>query len=118
VIASVSRPAEQTARGGRLRWLPVGGYGNGLDDDMWAPVLEISERVVPPLLRVLGEARIPAYAAPAHSGTARLKDHSRRPEDYQLWVGASAYGQAEMILVRVMPYLAGDAARHGDSAWR
>lgn len=80
MIASVSRAAEQTARG--------------------------------------GEARIPAYAAHAHSGTTRLRDHSRRSEDYRLWVGASAYGQAELILVRVMPYLAGDAVRHGDSAWR
>lgn len=115
---SVSRPAERTGRRGRLWWLPSGGYGNGLDDDTWAPVLEVSEQVVTPLLRVLGEAGVPAYAAPARSGASRLKDRSRRPVGYQLWVGASVYGQAEMILVKVMPYLTREAARHADSAWR
>ncbi len=116
--ASVSRPAEQTGRRGRLWWLPSGGYGNGLDDDTWAPVLEVSENVVPALLRVLGEAGVPAYAAPARSRASRLSDRSRRPDGYRLWVGASFYGQAEMILVRVMPYLTLEAARHADSAWR
>jgi hypothetical protein len=118
MITAVSRPTEQTANSGRLRWLPAGGYGNGLDDDMWTPVLEISERVVAPLLRTLAEASVPAYAAPAHSGSSRLRAHSQRPEDYQLWVGASAYGRAEMALLTVMPRLAGATARHGDSAWR
>jgi hypothetical protein len=116
--ASVSRPAEQTGRRGRLWWLPSGGYGNGLDDDTWAPVLEVSEQIVPALLRILGEAGVAAYAAPARSGANRLRDHSRRPEGYQLWVGASAYGQAEMILVTVMPHLAREAARRADRAWR
>jgi hypothetical protein len=116
--ASVSRPAEQTGRRGRLWWLPSGGYGNGLDDDTWAPVLEVSENVVPALLRVLGEAGVPAYAAPARSGASRLSDRSRRPDGYRLWVGASFYGQAESILVGVMPGLTLEAARHADSAWR
>jgi hypothetical protein len=116
--ASVSRPAEQTGRRGRLWWLPSGGCGNGLDDGTWAPVLEISEHVVPALLRILGEAGVPAYAAPARSGVSRLSDHSGRPDGYRLWVGASFYGQAEMVLVRVMPYLTREAARHADSAWR
>lgn len=116
--ASVSRPAEQTGRRGRLWWLPSGGYGNGLDDDTWAPVLEVSEHAVAGLLRAFGEAGIPAYAAPARSGASRLADHSTRPEGYRLWVGASFYGQAEMILVTVMPYLAREAARHADRAWR
>ena len=57
--ASVSRPAEQTGRRGRLWWLPAGGHGNGLDDDTWAPVLEVSEQVVARLLRVLGDLRQP-----------------------------------------------------------
>ncbi len=116
--APVSRPAEQHGQRGRLWWLPSGGYGNGLDDDAWAPVLEISERVAPALLRVLGQAGVPAYAAPARSAASRLRGRSRRPEGYQLWVGASVYGQAEAILVAVMPGLTKDAARHADSAWR
>jgi hypothetical protein len=88
--ASVSRPAEQTGRWGRLWWLPSGGLGNGLDDETWAPVLEVSEQVVPTVLRALGEAGVPAYAAPARTGASRLKDHTRRPAGYRLWVGASA----------------------------
>jgi hypothetical protein len=118
MAAPVSRPAEQAGRRGRLWWLPAGGVGNGLDDDAWAPVLEVSEHVVPAILGALGEAGVPAYAAPARSGTSRLKDHTRRPEGYQLWVGASAYGRAEMTLVRVMPYLTREPARYADGAWR
>jgi hypothetical protein len=113
---SVSRPAEQTGRRGRLWWLPPGGYRNGLDDEAWAPVLEVSERVVPTVLCALADAGVPAYAAPASSGASRLEDHTERPEPYQLWVGASAYGRAEMALVRLMPYLTKDAARHTDNA--
>ncbi|SRR6266568_1062809 len=118
MAASVSRPAEQIGQRGRLWWLPAGGYGNGLDDEAWAPVLEISEEAVPAVLSALGEADVPAYAAPARSAASRLRDHTGRPEGYQLWVGASAYGRAEMTLVRVMPYLTREAARHADSAWR
>lgn len=99
-------------------WLPARGYGNGLGDGAWVPVLEVSEQVVPTVLDVLGEADVPAYAAPARSGVRRLKDRTRRPEGYQLWVGASAYGRAEMALMRVMPYLKREAARYADSAWR
>lgn len=116
--APVSRPAEQYGQRGRLWWLPSGGYGNGLDDDAWAPVLEISERVAPALLRVLGEAGVAAYAAPVRSAASRLRGGTPRPEGYQLWVGASVYGQAETILITVMPYLTREAARHADSAWR
>lgn len=114
----MSRPAEQIGQRGRLWWLPTGGYGNGLDDEAWAPVLEISEKAMPTVLSALGEAGVPAYAAPARSGASRLKDRTRRPEGYQLWVGASAYARAEMTLIRVMPYLAREAARQADSAWR
>jgi len=116
--ASVSRPLPQARRPGPLWWLPPGGYGNGLDDEAWAPVLEISQRIVPELLALLGEAGVPAYAAPARSAAARLRDRTGRPESYRLWVGASAHGAAENALVVVMPYLAREAARQADSAWR
>jgi hypothetical protein len=39
-LAEVSK---QSARQGRLWWLPAGGYGNGLEDAAWAPVLGIGE---------------------------------------------------------------------------
>jgi hypothetical protein len=104
-------PAEQTGRRGRLLWLPPGGYRNGLDDEAWALVLEVSERAVPTVLCALAEAGVPAYAAPASSADGRLEDRAGRPEPYQLWVGASASGRAEMTLARLMRYLTQDAAR-------
>ena len=65
MTAPISRPAGQFASHGRLWWLPAGGCGNGLDDTAWAPVLEISERVVPDVLvaempRLAREAAQPA----------------------------------------------------------
>jgi len=116
--APISRPAEHSAHPGRLWWLPPGGDGNGLDDTAWAPVLEISEHVVPDVLRALADAGVPGYAAPAHPLGYRLRDRSRWPETYRLWVGASAHGRAEEVLVTVMPRLAREAARRADSAWR
>lgn len=116
--ASVSRPAEQSARPGRLWWLPADGYGNGLDDDAWVPVLEVSEQIVPDVLHAFASAGVPGYAAPARPPGYRLRDRSRRPEAYRLWVGASAHGRAETVLVAVMPRLAREAAQRSDSAWR
>jgi hypothetical protein len=40
------------------------------------------------------------------------------PPGYQLWVGGSAYGEAESALLAVMPSLANEAARQADTAWR
>jgi hypothetical protein len=118
MAAPISRPAEQPARPGRMWWLPPGGYGNGLDDTAWAPVLELSEHVVPDVLRALTDAGVPGYAAPAHPRGYRLQDRSRRPETWRLWVGASGHGRAEEVLVAVMPRLAREAARRAESAWR
>jgi hypothetical protein len=118
VTVPVSRPAAHAVQPGRLWWLPADGHGNGLDDDAWAPVLEVSQQIVPALLRLLRHAGVPAYAAPARSAGTRLRDGTGQPESYQLWVGASAYGEAEKALITAMPYLTREAARHGDSAWR
>ncbi len=118
MAAPVSRPAEHARQFGRLWWLPAGGYGNGLDDDSWAPVLEVSEQVVQRVLSLLRDAGVPAYAAPARPVAGRLRDRSGQPASYQLWVGASAYGRAEAALVAAMPSVVREAAGHGDSAWR
>jgi len=118
MTAPISRPAEQPARPGRLWWLPPGGYGNGLEDAAWAPVLEISEQIVLDVLRALANAGVPGYAAPANPPGYRPRDRSRYPETYRLWVGASAHGRAEEVLIAVMPRLAREAARRADSAWR
>ncbi len=118
MAAPVSRPAEHARQFGRLWWLPAGGCGNGLDDDSWAPVLEVSEQVVPRVLSLLRAAGVPAYAAPARPAAGQLRDRSGQPAGCQLWVGASAYGRAEAALVAAMPSVVREAAGHADSAWR
>jgi hypothetical protein len=118
VTFAASKPLPYAGLAGRLWWLPAGGRDNGLDDDSWAPVLEVSEEVVPKVLGVLCDAGVPAYAAPARPAAARLRDHSARPAACRLWIGASAYGRAETALVTAMPLLAREAAEHADAAWR
>jgi hypothetical protein len=118
MAAPVSRPVTSADQPGRLWWLPSGGYGNRLDDTSWAPVPEISEQVVPQVLGVLANAGVPAYAAPSRPASGRLRDHSEHAPGYQLWVGASAYGTAEAVLLAAMPSLAREAAGRADSAWR
>lgn len=110
MAASVSRHVQRHDGFGRLWWLPSGGTGNGLDDGSWAPILQISERVVPDVLGALRRAGVPAYAAPAGPAAEALRDRSGRSPGYQLWVGASAYGEAESALLAVMASL-GDEAR-------
>jgi len=118
MTASVSRPAQQLGRFGRLWWLPAGGYGNGLDDQAWAPALQISEQIVPQVLDDRRDAAVPAYAARVCPPLRKPRDRGQEPDSYQLWVGASAYSRAEATLLAVMPRLAREAARHADSAWR
>jgi hypothetical protein len=118
MAGAVTRPAEHARQFGRLWWLPSGGYGNELDDDSWAPALEVSEQVVPRVLSLLRVAGVPAYAAPARPAAGRLRDRSGQPAGYQLWVGASACGRAEATLLAAMPSVAREAADHADSAWR
>jgi len=118
MTASVSRPAVQLSRSGRLWWLPPGGYGNRLDDQAWAPALQISEQIVPQVLDALRDAGVPAYAARVRAPLRRPQDRGAQPDSYQLWVGASAYSRAESVLLAVMPRLAREAARRRDSAWR
>jgi hypothetical protein len=119
MAASASSPAwQRSGQFARLWWLPAGGHGNGLDDGSWVPVLEISEQVVPRALSVLRDAGVPAYAAPARPVAGRLRDRSGQAAGCRLWVGASAYGRAEAVLLAAMPSLAREAAIHADSAWR
>lgn len=117
MAAPVSRPAARASQSDSLGWLPASGYGNGLDDNSWAPVLVISEQVVARVLTVLQAALVPAYAAPT-SPAGWLRDRSGQPAGYQLWVGATAYGRAEAALLAAMPSVAREAAAHADSAWR
>ena len=109
---------ELWGRFGRLYWLPACGRGNGLDDDAWAPVLQISEAAVPQVLAALAAASVPAFAAPAHPAGARSSVLTREPASSQLWVGASAYGRAEAVLMAIMPHLDHELDSRGDRAWR
>jgi len=119
MAASVTRPVELHAgKFARLWWLPADGYGNGLEDTSWVPVLEISERIVPRLLGALRDAGVPGYAASARLATGRLVAPPGHPVSWRLWVGASAYGRAESVLLAAMPSLEREAAAHADSAWR
>lgn len=115
MTALLSRPAWHSASLGRLWRLAARRMWDRLEDDARAPVLGVSEQIVPDVLRTLA---IPGYAAPAHPLGCRLPDRSRRPETHRLWVGASAQRRAEQVLVAVMPCLARVAARCASSASR
>ena len=83
---------------GRSRWwLPRVGVGNGLDDVVWTPVLEVDAQVVADLLVVLREDGVPAFASPI--GVARLFRGTRPTKHrYLLWLGTSRSGMAEARL--------------------
>jgi hypothetical protein len=98
------RSVEELGRFGRLCWLPAGGRGNGLGDGAWTPVLQISEAAVAQVLAALAAAMVPAFAAPAHPARPRSPVLAREPATCQLWVGTSAYGRAEAVLLAIMPH--------------
>jgi hypothetical protein len=104
---SISRPVPQPQRFGRLWWLPPGGMGNGIEDEAWAPILEVSADHVAPLLAALRAAGVPAYAAAASPAPSRRTARAPTGPGYRLWVGASAYGRAEETLITVMRALTG-----------
>lgn len=118
MTACVLRSVEELRRFGRLWWLPAGGFGNGLDDDAWAPILDISQAAVRPILAALRSASVPGYAAPRGPSGRRSSRAAREDEAFRLWVGASAYGRAEAVLLAVMPDLAQERDGRGGRAWR
>jgi len=115
--ASISRPVAQPRRFGTLWWLPSGGIGNGLGDDAWAPILDISADLVAPLLAALREAGVPGYAA---AGTRHRtpRRHGSNEPGYRLWVGSSAHGRAEETLISALGALrCATAERQPRAAW-
>jgi hypothetical protein len=110
--ASISRAV--AARDlGRLWWLPPGGQGNGLDDDAWALLLEVTPEMVRPVLAALRDARVPAYAAATSPGLSRRARRAARyggTPGYRVWVGTSAYGRAQDTLIALLPSLTRPAA--------
>jgi hypothetical protein len=97
--ASISRPVAQPRRFGSLWWLPSGGISNGLGDEAWAPILEVSADLVEPLLAALRDAGVPGYAARRRAAES----------SHQLWVGTSAHGRAEEVLMKALRRLGGAA---------
>jgi hypothetical protein len=109
---SISRPVD-APKLGTLYWLPPGGQGNGLDDDAWALLVEVTGEIVRPVLTALRDARVPGYAAAAGPGLSRRPGRAgHRPAPlYRVWVGTSAYGRAQDTLIALLPSLTGPAAR-------
>jgi hypothetical protein len=99
--ASVSRPVAQPQRFGTLWWLPSGGISNGIADDAWAPILDVSADLVTPLLTALREAGVPGYAAAVARHNAPRGRAATQPR-CRLWVGSSAHGRAEETLIKAL----------------
>lgn len=92
---------------GRPFWLPPGGWGNGLDDDSWAAVLDVtSEYIATLLLLSLQEAGVPAYAAALKRplSSRRRAGESWSPR-VRIWVGAAHHGAGEVTILRLLPGL-------------
>jgi len=105
--ASASRPARPQDRFERLWWLPPNGRGNGIDDQAWAPVVDVSAGAVTRLLAALRAAGVPAYAASAPGTGARFRLRAPADPRYRIWMGTSAYGRAEQELLTLIPNLPG-----------
>jgi hypothetical protein len=114
MTATVSCPADQPGRCGRLRRLPAGGRGNGLDDQARALAPELTGTAVPAVLGGLGEAGVPAYAARGLAARGGRWARGRQAGACWLRAGASAYGRAGTALMRLMPAL----SRQADAVWR
>jgi hypothetical protein len=107
---SVSRPVAQPQRFGTLWWLPSGGISNGIGDDAWAPILDVSADLVTPLLTALREAGVPGYAAAVARRNAPASHVAAQPR-CRLWVGSSAHGRAEETLMKALARLIGGSGR-------
>ena len=103
MTGSVERPISHLGLRGRLWWLPTEGFGNGLEDASWAPILDVDARVISAVLNVLREANVPAFASPSQSVAQRLRRTGGQALSYRLWVGSSRYSAAEATLLRVLP---------------
>jgi hypothetical protein len=91
---------------GQSFWLPYGGWGNGLTDEMWVSIAEVvGEDTATLLLARLRDSDVPAYAARLRP---RLGQHppprGGRPH-VGIWVGAASYGTAEALLLEILPAL-------------
>ena len=97
----------QVTTRGRPFWLPPGGWGNGLDAESWAAVVDVrGELAATLLLHDLRDAAVPAYAAvlrPPQPDAAHRR--SSTGVHVRIWVGNDAYGRARETLLRALPVL-------------
>lgn len=90
------------SRRGQPFWLPPGGWSNGLTDDSWAEIAEVSSDLVADLILFrLRDAGVPGYAA-HHRG---VDQRGRTRQSVRIWVGCHAYGRAESTLLAYLPNL-------------
>ena len=107
MAGSVQVRSIEVRRLSRAFWLPPGGYGNCLDDQSWIPLLDVADSAAADeLLDGMFEAGIPAHTASVRGAGGR---------SFRIWVGASRYGDAVSLLIRLLPRF---IARRGESVIR
>lgn len=107
MTASTTWTVRDVSRFGRAYWLPANGWGNGLEDESWAALVDVTrEDAADLILRRLRHAGVPAYAAGVtRSGgpTHRARGDRHR---FRIWVGSGSYGRGETTLLQLLPGLA------------
>jgi hypothetical protein len=75
-------------------WLPRGGLRNGIDADLWAPIVVVAGPVAVRLLAAFAVAEVPALAVPTRSVSS---------DEWRMWVGTGQYATAEQVMHSAMP---------------
>lgn len=92
---------------GRPFWLPATGWGNGLDDESWAAIVDVrSEYAADLILLELRRAGVPGYAAPVRPPRPRTRHQDPGTERVRIWVGCRAFGTGETTILHALPELA------------
>lgn len=84
-------------RTNRAYWLPPGGFGNGLNAQTWAELLDVDASELVLLLDTLRDADIAAYAARVD------KLGRRRPSSvFRIWVDTWTHARAQDVIREVL----------------
>jgi hypothetical protein len=90
---------------GRPGWLPPRGHGNGLDAMAWAPIAQVPDDWVEPVLHALLDRGVAAWVAPVESvrDSLRMRRSARRQaHTWQLWVDTLMHARATDALVVIL----------------
>lgn len=95
------------SRWGQPFWLPPGGWDNGLTDDSWAEIAEVTSDLAADLILFrLRDAGVPGYAAHVHRRpSGRGRSHKGADQRVRIWAGCHAYGRGESALLSYLPNL-------------